>query len=328
MARLSWTIDDIVTASGGNNRCAEVTRRFSGIAIDSRQIAMDELFVAICGEFHDGHRFADEVVGKGVRGVMVNRESLQKLPLARWRAENVACIAVTDTTRALGDLAAYNRKRSGVSVVAITGSNGKTSTRQMTAAVLSRRFKTLVPEGNFNNAIGLPLTLLGLQPDHQWAVLELGMNHFGEIRRLGEICRPDIGVITNIGPAHLEGVGSIEGVTTAKAELLETIRSRGTVVLNMDDERVGALVAPAGVRTLGFGRSPKTEVRAVGIKTTGETLAFSLSLAGKRVSIRLRSPGKFMVENALAAAAVGHACGLSPRTSGPGWKPSNRSGDG
>ena len=150
----------------------------------------------------------------------------------------ITCVTVNDTGKALGDLAAFNRKRTHVSVIAITGSNGKTSTRNMTTGVVSRRFCTLSTQGNLNNEIGLPLTLLNLNRHHQWAVLELGMNRPGEIERLAQICLPDLGVITNIGPAHLEGLGSLDAVMRAKGELLGKIKPEGTAVLNADDPRL------------------------------------------------------------------------------------------
>ena len=313
MARIPWTIDDIVSATGGRLLFGNTVYRFSGIAIDSRRIAPDELFVCIRGDVHDGHSFAEAVIREGVKGILINEHNAESLPLNRWKEKQVACIAVDDTTRALGNLAAYNRNRARVSVIAITGSNGKTTTRKMTANVVSRRFDTLAAKGSFNNEIGLPLTLLSLTADHRWAVLELGMNHPGEIRRLGEICRPDIGMITNIGPAHLEGVGSIEGVTEAKAELLETIVTGGTVILNADDKRVSGLAARTQNRILYFGLSKQATVRGLDVSANDHTVAFTLSLPGETASVRLQTPGLFMVSNALAAAAVGHCIGLTAR---------------
>ena len=198
------------------------------------------LFIAIRGDTHDGHSFAAEVVRKGVKGLLLARTRLEDLPWEDWIEEDVACIAVDDTIEALGKLAAYHRNRNSARVVAITGSNGKTTTRQMTALVVSQRFRTLSTRKNFNNNIGLPLTLFELCREHQWAVVELGMNAPGEIASLASICRPNIGVITNVAPAHLEGVGSIEGVMHAKGELLDKIDPGGTAVLNADDPLVSA----------------------------------------------------------------------------------------
>lgn len=311
MARLSWTVEEILAATGGQCLSGSRTSRFAGIGIDSRTIGADELFVAIRGEIHDGHRFAQGAVSGGVRGVLVASDNCPDLPVAAWDGQNVACIAVPDTTVALGQLATFNRNRARVPVVAITGSNGKTTTREMTAGVLGVRFNTLTPKGNFNNEIGLPLTLLDLAADHRMAVVELGMNHSGEILRLGGICRPDVGVITNIGPAHLEGVGSIEGVAAAKGELLETITAGGTAVLNADDHRVAALAERTRHRVLRYGRTEPAPIRGEAVSVTEQGTRFTLCLPDATVAVALSVRGAFMVSNALAAAAVGHCMGLS-----------------
>jgi UDP-N-acetylmuramoyl-tripeptide--D-alanyl-D-alanine ligase len=227
-------------------------------------------------------------------------------------------MAVANTTRALGDMAAYHRGRNGASVVAITGSNGKTTTRQMTAAVVSRRYRTLSTRKNFNNDIGLPLTLLDLSPEHRWAVVEMGMNAPGEIRRLAEIGRPDIGVITNIAPAHLEGVGSIDGVMKAKGELLPGIAAEGSAVLNADDPRVLQLAARTDRRVLLYGLSPTAAVRAVDAAPTALGSRFTLVLPDAEITVALKTPGTFMIANALAAAAVGHLVGIPPAEIGRG----------
>ena len=230
-----------------------------------------------------------------------------------WQRKGVACVTVSNTTKALGDLAAFNRKRTDVSIVAITGSNGKTSTRKMTAGVVARRFCTLSTRGNLNNEIGLPLTLLDLNLDHQWAVVELGMNRPGEIRRLAEICSPDVGVITNIGPAHLEGLGSLDAVMKAKGELLEKINPVGTAALNADDHRLLQLADYTSVNVLLFGLSEKAVIRALSIREKDEGLSFILALPEEKISVDLKTPASFMVSNALAAAAVGYLLGLTAK---------------
>jgi UDP-N-acetylmuramoyl-tripeptide--D-alanyl-D-alanine ligase len=310
--KFKWTLSDILKATGGHLAYGNESCRFSAVAIDSRTIGADDLFVAIRGTVHDGHRFAAEVIQKGVRGLLIQRETAFNLPHATWRDQGITCVRVTDTTHALGDLAAYNRQRAGIPVVAITGSNGKTSTRKMTTAVMQRKFRVLAPQGNFNNDIGLPLTLLACEDDHGLAVLELGMNHFGEIRRLGEICRPNIGLITNIGPAHLEGVGSIEGVAQAKGELLEEVAADGTLVLNAEDEHLRRLATQTDRRVVYFGFSEKAEVRAESLRDEAGGTRFRLILPTGNISVRLALPGRFMILNALAAAAAGHLMGLSP----------------
>ncbi len=181
----------------------------------------------------------------------------------------------------------------------------------MIASVLSHQFSILATTGNFNNQIGLPLTLLKLEPNHQWAVLELGTNHPGEIARLAQICEPDIGVITNIGPAHLEGLGSIEGVAKEKGSLLQNMRANGKAVLNADDPRVLKLADQIKTEVVLYGWSTEAAVRATDVADGEDGSSFTLQLAGKTISIRLNAPGRFMVTNALAAAAVGNLLQLS-----------------
>jgi UDP-N-acetylmuramoyl-tripeptide--D-alanyl-D-alanine ligase len=304
--QMIWSAADLLKATGGQLLSGDPACRFSGIGIDSRTLPAGALFVAIVGETHDAHRFVESVVGMGFTGVLIDFKHAPQMPISEWRKAGVLCLAVADTTRALGDLAAFHRKRSGASVVAVTGSNGKTSTREMTAAVLGQHFTTLVSLKNFNNEIGVPLTLLRLTPEHQWVVAELGMNHPGEIRRLGKICRPDLGVITNIGPAHLEGVGSLDGVMAAKGELLETLSPEGIAVLNADDPRCRLLAARASQEVVLYGFSDDAHIRAAAVREKGQGIAFTLMLPETQIEVELQTPGRFMVLNALAAAAVGH----------------------
>lgn len=310
---MPWTTGDVLAATGGRLVCGSFDQRFGGIGIDSRTIDPQALFIAIRGGTHDGHCFVADVTAAGVQGVLIETGKAADLPCDRIGAQGGVCIAVADTTRALGDLAAYHRRRHRAGVVAITGSNGKTSTRTMTTAVVARRFETLSPAGNFNNEIGLPLTLLNLTARHRWAVVELGMNHFGEIRRLAEICLPDIGMITNIGPAHLEGLGSIDGVMRAKAELLEKIKPEGTLVLNADDPRTRALARKSPQPVILFGLGEGADIRGKSIVATGQGNSFTLELPGESITVALRVHGDFMVVNALAAAAVGYRLGLPAR---------------
>lgn len=309
---IPWTTAEILEATGGELLCGDLKRPFANVSIDSRAIAAADVFFAIVGDVHDGHGFADNVVAQGTRGIVINRNRAATLPLADWGKIGAAVIAVEDTTRALGDLAAFNRRRTQVAVVAITGSNGKTTTRQLTTAVLAGQFKTLSAIGNFNNAIGLPLTLLRLESAHQWAVVELGTNNPGEIARLAEICAPDIGVITNIGPAHLEGLGSLEGVMREKGDLLRYIRKGGKAVLNADDPRVLQLARHTKSEVLLFGFSKAATIRAEGVEQKNDRISFTLIVSQKRVPVDLNTPGQFMVLNALAASAVGYLLGLSP----------------
>lgn len=309
-----WKTGDLLAATGGEQVSGTGEPVFSGIGIDSRTIDTGAVFVAIQGENHDGHDFAAPAVDRGVRGLVVSRHKLEALPLNRWRQNKVSCVAVEDTTQALGDLGRYHRRRSPASVVAITGSNGKTTTKEMAAAVLGTAFSALATPGNLNNEIGLPLTLFGLTAAHQWAVVELGMNHPGEMTRLARIGEPDLAVITNIGPAHLEGLGSLDGVMHGKGELLAELADGGIAVLNADDPRTRQLARMHGhrLRVLRFGMSPAADIRGSDIRTDGAGgIRFDLIRPQSApVPVRLRVPGRFMVANALAAAGVGHMAGL------------------
>ena len=310
--KIPWTVSRLLEATRGKLLSKMLDIDFKGISIDSRQIRPDEIFVAIKGSNHDAHSFINEVLAKKVRGVMINQASQGSLPPDLITKSRVIIIGVPDTTRALGDLAAYNRRRSNIKVVAITGSNGKTTTRKMVSQIISSRFNTLSTKGNFNNEFGLPLTLFNLSPEHQAAVLELGMNHAGEISRLGEICSPDIGLITNIGFAHLEGLGSLKAILKAKTELLKQIKPNGWLVLNADDPLLLSL-AEKFEKVILFGLSDRAMVRARAVKQKYDRICFDLILPGKpAVSINLNGTGKIMVQNALAAAAVGHILEISP----------------
>ena len=303
---IPWKTSDILDATGGNLVIGSGDGMFSGISIDSRSIAPDELFVAIVGEVHDGHIFANSVVKKGVRGVLVEKGKAENLMLEDSAARGTVVITVTDTTRALGALAAFNRCRTPLTVIALTGSNGKTSTRAMLTHIVTRKYETLATMGNFNNEIGLPLTLLRLEKTHTLAVLELGMNRPGEIRRLAEICRPDIGIITNVAPAHLEGLGSIEGILRAKGELLEGLNANGRTILNADDPHVASLAENVPGEVLLFGLSDRAVVRASHVREQGHRLSFHLEVPGETIEVTLNTPGRFMISNALAAAAAGY----------------------
>jgi len=307
---LSWTVNEILKATGGKLLCGDKEQRFEAVSIDSRSISADDVFVAIVGDVHDGHSFIKGVLEQGTGGLIVNEQKTKDLPVAEWQAQNIACVAVADTTRALGDLAAFHRSRTDVSVIAITGSNGKTTTRQMTADVVAKKFNTLSTVGNYNNQIGVPLTLLRLMPQHKWAVVELGTNSPGEIARLARICSPDIGVITNIGPAHLAGLGSLDGVMREKSQLIDHLKAGGKAVLNADDRRVYKLATQTKREVLLFGQSKNARIRATAVKEKKTGISFNLDLPQESLRVNLKVPGQFMVTNALAAAAVGHLLGL------------------
>jgi UDP-N-acetylmuramoyl-tripeptide--D-alanyl-D-alanine ligase len=308
---LPWTLSEILKATGGELLCGNKQRGFEKVSIDSRNISPGDLFVAIVGDVHDGHRFANDVIEQGVGGLVVAREKTGELPISEWQARHIACVSVADTLQALGDLAAFHRSRTDVAVVAITGSNGKTTTRQMTAEVVAQKFSTLSTIENYNNQIGVPLTLLRLAPEHAWAVVELGTNSPGEIARLARICSPDIGMITNIGPAHLEGLISLDGVMREKGQLIDHLKTGGRAVLNADDRRVSKIADRTEKEVLLFGLTKKAAIRATAVQEKVGGISFSLDLPRESLTVDLKVPGQFMVINALAAAAVGHLLQLS-----------------
>ncbi|MFO7716763.1 UDP-N-acetylmuramoyl-tripeptide--D-alanyl-D-alanine ligase [Desulfosarcina sp.] len=310
MTPYAWTTAQVLTATGGSLISGTAEMVFAGIGIDSRTIGPTHLFVAIAGASHDGHRFVGDVLDRGVQGLVVAGSRVADMPMDRIAAGGVACVAVDDTTRALGALARFNRNRGSLKVLAVTGSNGKTSTRMFMDLVIQKTYSTLSTAGNLNNHIGVPLTLFRLAPAHQVALLELGMNHAGEIGRLGCICEPDVGVITNVGPAHLEGLGSLDNVARAKGELLQAIRPGGTAILNADDPRVAALAGSTGHPVVYFGCDRRAQIRADDIRLTDAGTAFRLVTPSGAIAVTLATPARVMVSNALAAAAAGEVLGV------------------
>ena len=307
---MNWTTRDIRQATGGELLAGPTEAVFDQVAIDSRAIRPGHLFVAIRGENHDGHTFLNDVVAQGIRGVVVQHDRLDADRRASLDRGGVMVLGVDDTTRALGALAAHQRRSMPARILALTGSNGKTTTRAMTESILSRRFKTLATRGNLNNEIGVPLTLFRLQAEHQVGVVEMGMNHPGEIDRLGRIATPDVGMITNVAPAHLEGLQTVEGVRDAKGELLNHIAADGRAILNADDPLVRELAAGSRAEVLFFGRADDAQVRAEAVVATPEGTRFVLKLPQAEGPVQLNIPGAFMVANALAAAAAATVLGI------------------
>lgn len=290
----------------------DLKQRIRRVMTDSRLVRKGDLFIAFQGDRYDGHAFVTKALAQGAVCVIVQED--YRLPPSPKRAEAPLLLGVRDTLEAYQRLATHYRNRFPIPVIAITGSNGKTTTKEMVAQVVAQRWKTLKTEGNLNNRIGVPQTLFQLAPRHQAAVIEMGVDQQGQTTRLCEIAKPTIGVITNIGPDHLEFFGSMEGSAQAKAELLDHLPQDGAVVLNADDEYFDYLAARAQCRVVAFGRSPKADIRAVNIRSDdkGGTV-FGLVLPGKsrQPEVRIRTQGMHNVSNALAAAGVGFVLGLS-----------------
>ena len=281
-------------------------RRFRGISTDSRSIRRGDLFVALRGDRFDGHQFVPAVLAKGAAGAIVHDG--YQLEGTRARSNEPFVFGVQDPLFAYQQLATHHRSRFSIPVVAVTGSNGKTTTKDMVASVLAARWRTLKTEGNYNNRIGVPHTLFRLTSRYQAAVIEMGVDHRGQTTRLCEIVRPNIGLITNIGPDHLEFFGGMEGSAQAKAELLDMLPLEGTAVLNADDPYFDYLAARARCRVVSFGVSDRAQVRGVEVVSDARHgTTFSLRLPGKSrpVSVRIKVHGAHNVTNALAAAAVG-----------------------
>ena len=303
-----FTLDELIQASGGELFSGPRAIELAGVSIDSRTLRPGEAFVAIRGHRLDGHAFCAAALAGGARALVVaDRGAVSPTP-------DVAVVLVKDTTRALQRLAGFHRARFQLPVVAVTGSNGKTTTKDLAAAVLSVRFRVLKSEGSLNNQWGVPLTLLRLSSEHQALVLELGMNAPREIATLAALARPSVGVLTNIGPVHLEFLGSLEGVQKAKGELVEAIGPEGTVVLNADDPLVLALAKEARGRVVTFGLEGSAHVGARGVVTKESGgIAFTLVIGVSSAPVLLPLAGRHNVSNALAAAAVGSLFGLAPR---------------
>ncbi|GAB4543173.1 MAG: UDP-N-acetylmuramoyl-tripeptide--D-alanyl-D-alanine ligase [Thermodesulfovibrionia bacterium] len=298
MAMKGLTLKEIVMAINGELLYGSV-KGFSGVSIDSRTIKDGELFFAIKGDRFDGHDFLDDALKKG-SGAVVSSPKVSPSP-------DRVVIKVKDTVRALQDLANFWRKRIGSRVVAITGSNGKTTTKEMTYKVLSKGFRVQRNEGNLNNHIGLPLSILKVEPDTEVIVLELGMNAKGEIRRLCEVALPDYGVITNIGTAHIGMLGGMESIRDAKLEILNGLN---TLIINGDDEFLMDGVRGFSGRVITFSIRRESDVMATDIVKTDNGSMFRLRWMGNETPINLNVHGLFNIYNALAASAVGLAFGM------------------
>jgi UDP-N-acetylmuramoyl-tripeptide--D-alanyl-D-alanine ligase len=280
---------------------ADARGSVTGISTDSRTLKEGELFIPLRGPNFDGHDFLVRALRRGASACL-SEEVIAGFP--------VPVIQVADTLTALGDLAAEQRKDFFGPVVAVTGSSGKTTTKEMLSSILSLTGPGLRTEGNFNNLVGLPLTLFRLEEHHCWAVLEMGMSARGEIARLAEIAAPVVGIITNVGPAHLESLRGLDGVTRAKGELFAVLKSGGVAVINADDERVAQLPVANGVRRLLFGYAAEAQVRAKAVTVGRNAVSFRLILPKEDWPVKLRTTGRHNVHNALAAAAAALALGV------------------
>lgn len=310
-----FTISDIADATGGRI-IGPAEGEISGISTDSRKAAAGDLFVPLHGETFDGHDYLAAVADQGIELALAEESWLA----THQAPDSLTCIAVNDTLQALGDLAAAYRARYDIPVVGITGSNGKTTCKEMLATILEQIGPGLKTAGNLNNLIGLPQMLFRLQPEHGWAVLEMGMSEPGEIDRLAEVAAPQIGVVLNAFPAHLESMGTVENVAQAKGELLIRLPTGGCAIVNADDPLVANLPSPAGVRRITFGLG-QADVRASNMQLLGVAgQSFILHIGGEQQVIELAAYGRHNIFNALAAAAAAHALGITPEIIANGLK--------
>jgi UDP-N-acetylmuramoyl-tripeptide--D-alanyl-D-alanine ligase len=301
----SIRLDDLLAATGARLLGPTSVTSFATAAVDSRHVVPGCCFVALRGERTDGHHFAAEAVRAGATVLIVEH------PVELPAGVDVAVLQVADPLVALQEMAAWWRARSSVRVVGVTGSTGKTIAKEIVADVLSGTFRVLRNEGNLNSETGLPMTLLRLEPSHQLSVLEMSMYTEGEIARLAEIARPEVGVVLAVHPTHLERAGSLDAIARAKAELPAALPADGLAVLNADDARVLAMrnVTAATVRTFGLG--PDADVRAVDVESNGVNgTTFTLDAPWGRRRLRSATPGRHLVPHALAAATVADHFGV------------------
>src|SRR5690348_2559674 len=306
---MRWTIAQVAGALGVRAGTGlDPLARLAGVSIDSRTIRTGELFVAVHGPRHDGHDYVEGVLERGaLAAVVAQQQAVQYAESVRNR-----CILVGDTFEALKQLARAVREAWGGKIAGVTGSVGKTTTKEILAALLGSKLRVLKSEGNFNNEYGLPLTLFRLEETHQAAVLEMGMSRRGELSRLAAIARPDVGVVTRVSPAHLEFFSSVDEIALAKRELIEGLNGRGsTAVLNADDPRVAAFGHYAPGRVLTYGIEKQAFFMAAEIEDRGALgSAFDCLSPEGRVRLELAVPGRHAIANALAALAAASVWGI------------------
>ena len=302
-----FKISELIKVTSGRLVHRLRTKSVRGVSIDSRSIKKGELFIAIKGNNFDGHDFIAQAIKKGA-SCIIYQSGLRTKDLRP--SKKVTYIKVSDTVKALGDIAKFHRRKFNIPVIAITGSNGKTTAKEMLAWVLAKKFKVLKNEGTQNNHIGVPLTLLGLHPAHDLAVLELGTNHFGEIAYLAKICQPNIGIITNIAESHLENFGGLEGVLQEKYSLARYLEKPRILIINSDDVLLAKKTSGLKNRpwVLGFALKEETDFHASGLQGAAGKIKFSVNKDNRFI---LRTAAGHNIYNALAVIAAGRILGLS-----------------
>lgn len=303
-----FDVSDARTWTGASLLQGDEGARLIGVSIDTRSVGPGQLFIAIAGPNHDAHRYLAQAIEAGAAALLIERER----PLPANLDPAFPVLSVEDTTRGLGALAAGHRTGFDGPVVGITGSNGKTTCKEMCAAILEVGAPTLKNRGNLNNNYGLPLTLLSREPEHRRMVVELGMNHRGEIAELAEIARPGIGAVTNVGTAHIEYLGSRDAIASEKGDLLAALPPDGTAVVPGEDDYADTLAARTRATVLRFGRVSGCDVRAEQVRTVDSGgFAFELKTPGGGVAIEIAGLGDPTISNSLCAATAALAAGAS-----------------
>jgi UDP-N-acetylmuramoyl-tripeptide--D-alanyl-D-alanine ligase len=295
---------EIIRAVNGTLLSGDINTVFDNVSTDSRNIKQGDFFVPLVGEKFDGHDYILPSFEKGALGSLTQKDT------------GICCdrvlIKVPDTLKALRDIAAYYRQKFNIPFVGITGSVGKTSTKDMVASVLQRGFKVHKTQGNFNNEIGVPLTVFGLDPSHEACVVEMGMSGFGEISRLTSIVKPDIAIITNIGLSHIEKLGSKNNILKAKMEILEGLNERGLVILNGDDSLLFGLKGLLKHRTVFYGLEEGMDYQAYNVVSLGEQgSTFDINIGNREYSVKIPVSGLHNIYNALAGIAAGIELGIT-----------------
>ncbi|MDD5531396.1 MAG: UDP-N-acetylmuramoyl-tripeptide--D-alanyl-D-alanine ligase [Syntrophales bacterium] len=303
------TVRETVDATGGSLLRGAPGAVFTGVSTDSRKAGPGDLFIPLAGERFDGHDFIADAVRGGAAGFLTGRGSEAKIQAC---GPETAVICVEDTLHALGEIARSWRNRFDVPVAALTGSSGKTTTKEMAASIAGLRRDVLRNEGNFNNLVGLPLTILGMRDRYETAILEMGTNRRGEIARLTEIASPVIGLITNIGSAHLEGFGNVETVAEEKRDLFNHMGEEGIAVINMDDPVLASWIGRYRKSYFTYGFSGEAMVRAEDVRMEAAAARFTIRISGFSAEVRLNAAGRHNVSNALGAAALCWCMGIEP----------------
>ena len=306
---IEMKIEECLRAIGGKNSSGVGDEFFRGVSIDSRTLKKGELFVCIQGDRFDGHNFIKEAQDKQAAAIVLSEES----EMGRVRGKAPAVIRVKNTLKALQELALFYRKKMPVKVIGITGTNGKSTTKEMTAAITEKKFKTIKTKGNLNNHIGLPLNIFDLSKTDEIAVMEMGMSAAGEIKRLAEIAKPEIGVVTNISEGHLVHLKTLKKVQAAKGELFDSLSEKETAIVNADDPLVLELAKSVRAKVITYGIYKGADIKAENIcPMDREGFKLSVNFSGKNIPMCIPFLGECNIYNALAAIATSWSLGIAP----------------